>query len=180
VNELLPDDLVWEVEADAPHLSEIALTAIADGEEAILPADARAHAETCDACARKLGEAAMLSSAIGDALRASTSTSISSAIESSRPRARLPLGAIAAGLALALFGAIPMLLELPAYLSDARIYAYRGLPVVFRSGVSAARSAIFHDTTTMLTIASAFVLVVASLVLLRRLPPQRIATEGVS
>lgn len=195
MSQVLPDDLVWEVEADAAHLSELALTAIADGEEAILPASAMTHVETCEACGRKLGEAAMLSSAIGAALRgASTATAMSTEAAtatatatktpiSNRPRARLPLGAIAAGLALALFGAIPMLLNLPSLFADVRFFAFRGLPVLFRGGVSVARSGVFDRTASTLTIASAFVLIVTSFLLLRRsgsLRSGRIVTQGVS
>lgn len=190
MNQVLPNDLVWDVEADAAHLSELALTAIADGEEAILPASAMAHVETCEACGRKLGEAAMLSSMIGAALRgapsAATATANATATktrDSGRPRARLPLGAISAGLALALFGAIPMLLDFPSFVADARLFALRGLPVVLRGGVSVARSGVFDRTASTLTIASAFVLVIASFFLLRRSLPSRAsrtATEGVS
>ncbi len=199
MNQVLPDDLVWEGEADADagadagamHLSELALTAIADGEEAILPAAARAHVDACEACGRKLGEAAMLSSAIGAALRGAatapftatvtaTATVAVKAVDSNRPRARLPIGAISAGLALALFGAIPMLLDLPSFVADARFFALRGIPVVLRGGVSVARSGVFDRTASTLTIASAVVLVVASFLLLRRYSPRRIVTEGVS
>ena len=195
MNQVLPDSLVWEAvwEGDeAAHLSELALTAIADGEEAILPASAMAHVETCEACGRKLGEAAMLSSVIGAALRGApspmtaTATATATATktrDSGRPRARLPLGAISAGLALAIFGAIPMLLDFPSFVADARLFALRGLPVVLRGGVSVARSGGFDRTASTLTIASAFVLVIASFFLLRRSLPSRAsrtATEGVS
>lgn len=185
--QLLPDDLVWD-ETDASHLSEIALTAVADGEEALLPANARTHLESCESCGRKLGEAAMLSNTIGAALRGASTTSTATATatvpasvtparDSARARARIPMGAIAAGLALAILGAVPMLLDLPSFLADARFFAVRGLPVVVRSGFSLARAS--EGASTALTLASALVLVVAALFLARRLPSLRIVTQGV-
>jgi hypothetical protein len=61
----LPDDLVWQ----DGHLTEVALTALADGEEAILPEQAAAHAAGCGACGAALGHAALLSLRVGEALR---------------------------------------------------------------------------------------------------------------
>jgi hypothetical protein len=52
------------------HLTEVALTCAADGELDLLPHEALAHLDGCDHCSRRLGEAALLSVAAGDALRA--------------------------------------------------------------------------------------------------------------
>jgi hypothetical protein len=187
---VLPDDLVWDAPegGDRPgeaHLSELALTAIADGEEALLPEVARDHVERCEACAMKLGDAAMLSSAIGDALRAvphvpHAMPSVAPAkVESVRPKARVPRGAIAIGLALAVIGAVPMMLDLPALVSDLGFYLSHGVPVLFRGGVSLARAGVFSAAVPVLTAMSACVLVIASIVLMRRLPATA-ATQGVS
>jgi hypothetical protein len=178
MSNLLPDDLVW----DASHLSEIALTAIADGEEAILPADARTHLDSCEACAKKLGEAAMLSSAIGSMLRAAPARAQAAALaktESVRPRAKMPRGAIAIGLSLAVLGAVPMMLDLPTFVSDAAFYVKYGAPVLVRGGLSFVRAGVFGPILPLLTFASACVLLVASFVLMRRLPA-RVSAQGVS
>jgi hypothetical protein len=60
----LPKELVW----DGAHVSELALTAMADGEERALGARAVEHVESCEWCAGRLGRAALLSSAVGAAL----------------------------------------------------------------------------------------------------------------
>jgi len=65
MNDKLPDDLVW---LDG-HLTDVALSALADGEEAILPEQAAAHAAGCAACGGALGHAALLSLRVGEALR---------------------------------------------------------------------------------------------------------------
>jgi hypothetical protein len=62
---LLPIELVWTAEG---HLSEIAMTAIADGEEAILPRDAFGHLGLCEVCAAGVEGAATLSIAVSRAL----------------------------------------------------------------------------------------------------------------
>jgi hypothetical protein len=64
---LLPDELVW---SDGGHLSEIAIAALGDGQDAIVPEKARDHALSCESCAAQMGHAAMLSSELGQAMRA--------------------------------------------------------------------------------------------------------------
>jgi hypothetical protein len=63
--EQLPKELVWTTEG---HLSDIAMTAIADGEEAILPRESFAHLGECPLCAEGVEAAAALSSSLGRAL----------------------------------------------------------------------------------------------------------------
>jgi len=182
MSHLLPDDLVWDADHLPRHLSEIALTAIADGEEAILPAAARTHLDACEACAKKVGEAAMLSSAIGSMLRAAPApvqAELAAVKESVRPKAKMPRGAIAIGLALAVLGAVPMMLDLPAFASNALFYVKFGAPILVRGALSFVRAGVFGPLVPLLTFASACVLLVASFVLLRRLPP-RISAQGVS
>jgi hypothetical protein len=50
------------------HATDAALACIADGEVTIVPAAALAHVEDCEACGRRLGAAALLSSACSQAL----------------------------------------------------------------------------------------------------------------
>ena len=44
----LAHDLLWQADG---HLTDVALTALADGEVALLSPAAASHAEECDACA---------------------------------------------------------------------------------------------------------------------------------
>ena len=64
--ETLAPDIAWE---PSGHLSEVALTALADGEDALLSSAMHAHLEGCDACAMALGAVAMRSASLADALR---------------------------------------------------------------------------------------------------------------
>ncbi|MFO0587230.1 MAG: hypothetical protein U0441_06820 [Polyangiaceae bacterium] len=64
--ETLAPDIAWE---PSGHLSEVALTALADGEDALLSPAMHAHLEGCDACAMALGAVAMRSADLADALR---------------------------------------------------------------------------------------------------------------
>lgn len=100
--ELLPDDLVW---AEGGHASDIVLTALADGELAIVPLPVRAHVEGCRACAKHLGNAALLSLHTGNELALLASEADASA---QKP---LPRFAIAAGLAVAFLGLVPSLID---------------------------------------------------------------------
>jgi hypothetical protein len=80
------------------HLSDLALVALADGQDAIVDADARAHADSCEACAGKLADLALQSVAVGEAMM------------SARTR-RLPARAVLFAIALAVVGIVPSLLE---------------------------------------------------------------------
>lgn len=65
--ETLAPDIAWE---PSGHLSEVALSAFADGEDALLDAAMHAHLDSCEACAIELGNVAMraanVASALGD------------------------------------------------------------------------------------------------------------------
>ncbi|MGH7330004.1 MAG: hypothetical protein ACREJX_16785, partial [Polyangiaceae bacterium] len=63
---ILPDELVWAGE----HLSEIALTALGDGQDDIIPKNALDHAASCESCGEAMGHAAIASMQVGHALRA--------------------------------------------------------------------------------------------------------------
>jgi hypothetical protein len=87
------------------HLTDLALVALADGQDALVDADARAHADSCAACAERLADLALESIAVGEAMAIAR-----------EPR-RLPAKAIAIAATLALLGVIPSLLE-PRWLSN--------------------------------------------------------------
>ncbi|MEZ4293540.1 MAG: hypothetical protein R3B70_01085 [Polyangiaceae bacterium] len=63
--ETLSRDVAWE---PSGHLSEVALTAAADGEETLLDTNMRAHLDACDDCAVRLGELALRAADVGAAL----------------------------------------------------------------------------------------------------------------
>lgn len=140
-NERLPDELVWQ----DGHLSEIALTALADGEEAILPEQAAAHAAGCGACGAALGHAALLSLRVGEALREAPAPAVAQAALPEEARAAeagaaggaasasvapspawpLPVAGIVAALVIAAIAAAPGLIlnrgELPEILQAAGV-----------------------------------------------------------
>ena len=99
---LLPDELVWSGE----HLSEIALTALGDGQDEIIPKNAKDHAASCDACGAAMGHAAIASMQVGHAMRTPLA-------EIAAERAPVPWLAMIGALVLAIVGSAPSLLEAP-------------------------------------------------------------------
>jgi hypothetical protein len=99
--EHLPDELLW---ADDGHVSDVVLTALADGQRAIVPAAATAHVERCSACMMHLGNSALL------------------ALETRRmlvpARRRVPRAAVAFGLVAAVLGLLPRFVEAPSLARD--------------------------------------------------------------
>lgn len=63
----LPHELLWEADG---HLTDVALTMLADGEAALLDDEAEPHAARCDACSARLGAAALMSLRVGEELPA--------------------------------------------------------------------------------------------------------------
>ncbi|MGK4001652.1 hypothetical protein WMF31_03430 [Sorangium sp. So ce1036] len=86
----LSQDLVWQPDG---HLTEIALGALGDGEEALLPEGALAHAARCLPCASALGRAALLSLRVGEALREQAAPGAQAAPEPAAPREQAASGA---------------------------------------------------------------------------------------
>lgn len=151
-SETLAPDIGWE---PSGHLSEIALTALADGEEALLDAAMHEHLGACDACAVRLGEAAMRSAHVADALthlgalaptlaheRAPAqviaaapviAVPVSAVSSSSRPpRRKVPVAPIAAALVVAMLGAAPSVLSLPAEVAQTASVLRKLLPSFVR------------------------------------------------
>jgi hypothetical protein len=151
----LPRELVW----DGAHVSEVALTAIGDGQEAIVEANAVAHVDSCEWCAGRLGRIALLSAAVGQAVAATRPASASSPVrvKSAAPR---PWGALAAGLLVAVLAALPMLQHFERWLSYALAFATRGVPVLARGGVALATSDAVTRALPVATLAASALLVV--------------------
>lgn len=96
--EMLPNELLW---SEGDHASDVVLTALADGQHAIVPAAVLAHVERCPTCTAHLGNSALLS--------LETQRAMSRAhAPVRRPFPRL---AVALGLAAAAIGLVPWLVE---------------------------------------------------------------------
>lgn len=118
--ELLPDDLLW---AAAGHASDVVLTALADGQHAIVPSAVLAHVERCPTCTAHLGHAALLSLHAGAELDARA--------EHERVSARRPLPrlAIVLGLVVAALGLLPSIVDAEGGVSAARSFVTRDVPL---------------------------------------------------
>ena len=151
MNDKLPDDLVW---LDG-HLTDVALSALADGEEAILPEQAAAHAAGCAACGGALGHAALLSLRVGEALREAQPAPVAEALPAdaagalARPAAEvaaqaspglipaaarpLPVTAVVAALVIAALASAPQLAATRVQLPEMVQALWVGLAVTARA-----------------------------------------------
>jgi hypothetical protein len=172
---VLPDDVAFEGDG---HASEIALAALADGEVSILGPAVAAHVDGCDSCTARLGEAALVSASVGDALRlrAAEITYAADIVRvPARPRPlpprrerQLPLLAMAAALIVALVASGPSFVD-PT--GAPRWYAWVKVPlsVAGRLARLVWRGA-WHPSSTTATlqwVASAVFLVVAIVIAAR-------------
>ncbi len=104
-NEMLPDELCFE----GGHATEIALTALVDGQEALLSAEVLSHVDGCTDCAAAMGELALRSVVTADAVRVA-STAL---VEAPREReVAVPWWAIGGALLVALGGVLSPGLDL--------------------------------------------------------------------
>lgn len=162
----LPLDLTWE---PSGHLTEVALTMLADGEQALLHEGAAAHVEGCEACSSRLGVAAMMSLRVGEELPAVaarakiTATAPVDALAKApappalAPRAEtvarerrsplpsvavraLPIRAIAAAIVISAAGAAPSLIVGTAELPEMVMTLIRALSLIGRALVGLAQA----------------------------------------
>jgi hypothetical protein len=165
-DERLPPDLTWEPDG---HLSDIALTMLADGEQSLLDEGAPGHAASCEACLMRLGTAAMMSLRVGEELpaiaaRASAplpaqaqqplaglAVSMDMRAAAIAPERRsplplsqgvraLPLRALAAAIVLAAIGATPSLIAGTARIPEIVTTVLRALMLIGRSAIDLARA----------------------------------------
>jgi hypothetical protein len=169
----LPRELVWE----GAHLSELGLTAIADGQDLLLERDAVDHADRCEWCAGRMGRAALLSAAVGAAVVAArpqaedhaTSTAHAATMaQGAGGRAGTRAGtrpwvALSLGIAVAVLAALP---SLPHFMGTmtmivayAKTFTTHGLPVLARGGVALASSQSVSRALPVATIAASALLV---------------------
>ena len=152
-SEKLACALVWD---EAGHLTEEAVAMLADGELTLLPDEVPAHAGTCDACAERVGQAALFSLALSEAIapeavlapharseplaprslvmtQALPSPSVGQVVRYVGARA-MPVPSPAAPLALALLVAavasVPLVYEMETWIAHFPALIARGLPRV--------------------------------------------------
>ncbi|WP_437607492.1 hypothetical protein WMF20_42640 [Sorangium sp. So ce834] len=150
----LAPDLVWQSNG---HLTEIALTALGDGEEALLPEGALEHAARCQSCSSELGQAALLSLRAGELLRGQAAHGC--ARETAAPRAPLPVPALAFALAISALGAAPSLVAGAGGLRESWAGLWHACSVVVRVGCAVAASGALSGWLTALPWLSAALLV---------------------
>lgn len=156
-HELLPDELLW---ADGGHASDVVLTALADGQLEIVPANVRTHVEACTACMQHLGNAALLSLHTGREVAA-----VREHAEALATRRPLPRVAIALGLAVAALGLLP---EIGAL----RTFLFHDVPLV-ASGAQTLGGRLFDAggvAGLVLTYGTSVLLVAMGFALVRLLP----------
>lgn len=113
-SELLPDELWWASPNETGrHASDVVLTALADGQLEIVPDVVKSHVEGCGPCTAHLGNAVLLSMYTARELDAAKKV----APETALVRRPLPRLAIALGLAVALVGLVPSMIEPPKFVS---------------------------------------------------------------
>lgn len=161
----LPDELVWDQEG---HLSEIALTSIADGQEAILPEAAGAHFASCSACMQSMGSAALLSTRVAGLIAATSTTASAAQATDYVPAFPIPVSAIAAAVLLAAVGALPSITDLPMWISEASFLFTRTIPLFFRSGIALVRSS--GSLSPAVSYACAALLLMAGFAVTRAVP----------
>jgi hypothetical protein len=170
---LLPDDLCW---AAGGHASDVALTAVADGQLDIVPAPVLAHLDGCRACTTHLGNAALLS------LHAGRELALLARADEGRARAAadrpaLPRGAIALGLLVAALGLVPAALDGSATVSSASAFATHDAPLIL-SGLGTLGRRLFEPGSALgltLTYGAAALLVVMALAVVRLLPTKEVS-----
>ncbi len=157
--EMLPDDLVW---SEGGHLSDVAIAALGDGQDAIVPEKARDHATTCEACAAQMGHAAMLSSELGAALRAPTALPIAE-------RAPVPWLAIIAALFVAAVGSLSSFIENPIALAESPNAFAREASLALHAG-SALWRGVVNGVGPLVTFGCAALLFAMGAVVARSMP----------
>jgi hypothetical protein len=165
-NELLPDELLW---ADGGHASDVVLTALADGQLDIVPANVRSHVEGCRACTTHLGNAALLS------LHAQRELQIVKEADAASARRPLPRLAIVLGLVVAMIGLLPSLPEAPADAETARTFATHTAPILVRALGTLGQKLMDPSQPfgLVLTYGTASVLVLMTLLAVRYLPQKK-------
>jgi hypothetical protein len=161
------------------HVDDVALSAVADGQDSILPPEPLAHLATCDSCTRRLGDAAMLSSEVGFAM-AALAASPSSA--PATVRFPVPVRMILGAMALAFMGLVPGLTSLPARVGELMSWLTHSMPLFLRTFAQLFRGAEggLGALGVALSASAAFVLVSLGLAVARAMPRPSLAEGATS
>jgi hypothetical protein len=136
----LPNEVLW----DADHASDLALSAITDGEDSLLAPDVVAHTHSCDACTMRLGTLALETHGVTNAVESvkpwlpaallvpSKKAAPSKKASSSQP---VPLPAIFGALALTAVGATPTVLAFPHRIAELILTLEHAAPAMSHGGL---------------------------------------------
>jgi hypothetical protein len=164
----LPDDLLW---AAGGHASDVVLTAMADGQVAVVPPAVLAHVDQCRSCTTHLGNAALLSLHTGREIAMVAREADAAA------RAPLPRLFIALGLAFAVLGLVPSLADAPADIGGAKSFAMHDVPM-FVNGLGTLGRRLLEPGSPIgvaLTYGAAVLLVIMAFALVRLLPKKEVS-----
>jgi hypothetical protein len=166
--ELLPEELLW---ADGGHASDIALTAMADGQVEIVPKVVMAHVDACLACTTHLGNAALLSLHTGRELAMVAREADAAA------RAPFPRLAIVLGLVFAVLGFVPSLLDAPSHITSAKTFATHDVPLLVNGLGTLGRKLLEPGSSVglVLTYGAAALIVLMAFALVRLLPKKEVS-----
>jgi hypothetical protein len=173
----LPPQLTWQPDG---HVSDVALTSIADGEVALVIADALDHVESCDHCTGRLGESALRSIESASVLSGYAQALAAKPVVA-QPAARgIPFRVIAVALGIAAAGAAPGLfdtaMDLPATIASLT----RMVPVLLKSVVTISHGAgaLLGGWVTLFIWLSAGLLMMTGLGVARALPRKQAVQGG--
>lgn len=167
----LTDDQTFQPDG---HLNDAALTALTDGQDEILPQTALAHVTTCDGCAERMGDLALLAVQVHDALAREPEL----ALQPQPVRTPLPLGAMLIAFALAVIGAIPTLLSAPSWLADLPAALVRNAPITLRATTALVRAVSAEASFVTAAWLTAATVLVALGLLVARLAPHEARQVG--
>jgi hypothetical protein len=163
----LPDELLW---AAGGHASDVVLTAMADGQVEIVPPSVLAHVDGCRSCTTHLGNAALLSLHTGREIAMVAREADASA------RAPMPRLFIALGLAFAVLGLVPSLVDAPSEVGSAKAFAH-DVPM-FVNGLGTLGRRLLEPGSPIglaLTYGAALMLVIMAFGLVRLLPKKEVS-----
>lgn len=160
-SETLPDEYLY---AEDGHASDVALTCLADGQDALVPEALKNHVLACPTCHAHLGNAALLSLRADTEVRAHLREKATSA-----PEVRSPYLALAVGLLVAFLGALPRLARLPSDVSAGAKDLVDGAPSIVRATAHALSAlAPAEHSRLVVSVAAAAVLVAAAAMVARK------------
>jgi hypothetical protein len=155
-----PDDKAADWLGDDGHLTDLALTAAADGQD-VLSAGAEAHLATCEACTAHLVELAHASVEAREMLELAHPLPLLAP----SPLASVPWRAVAAALCVSLVALSPGLYHLPALLARVAPALLHGVPVLLRGVLLALSSR--GPSATLVTLASSSLLILVGITVSR-------------